>query len=285
MTFSMGRFANSFHLVKESFEVLKKDKEIMLFPIISILTFFVLCASLLIPFYPLLKKLAEGDTAVLTYYFYAGLFLFYILTYFVMIFFNTGLVTCANIRLNGGDPTFKDGVKNAAKHVREIFLWALISATVGILLKMASSRSKTPGKIATSLLGMAWNLLTFFIVPVLVFEDLGIIESVKRSGQLFVKTWGENFISKFSMGLFFTLLFLLGFIPIIISFLVMPLLAVPVLVLVILYWVLLGIVSSSLDGIFVTALYSYAKTGKVPSAYSPEVVKHAFTPKTSRVMI
>lgn len=282
-----GRFSRSFQLVKESFAVLKKDKEIMLFPIISSTVFILLFTSFLIPLFFLLKGMQAGDvTDIPTYYAYPVLFLLYLVSYFIVIFFNTGLITCAHIRLNGGDPTFGDGFRNAVKHIGEIFVWALVASTVGIILRIAFDRSHTLGRIVISIIGMAWNLLTFFIVPVLIFEDLSIMESIKKSGYLFKKTWGETVIGQFSMGLFFTILVFFGFIPLVISFFLGSVIAVVFgFAIMLLYWIFLGIVSSSLNGIFITALYNYANTGKIPSAYSSEIIENAFKPKISRGIV
>ncbi len=274
----MENFTRSFKLVKESFEVLKKDKEMMLFPIISGIVTILLFISFIIPIF----FISGTDTARrgTGNFYYFILFIYYILSYFIVIFFNTGLITCANIRLNGGDPTFSDGFNNAKKHIGKIFVWALISATVGLILRIIADRSETIGKIVIAIIGMAWSLITFFVVPVMVFENIGVMESIKKSGYLFKKTWGENVIGQFSMGLIFFILGIIGLIPLILSFLAgSPVIIISAVVLVIIYWVVLGIISSSLDGIFVTALYNYANTGKIPSAYSPEVLTNAFRPK------
>jgi len=202
------------------------------------------------------------------------------LSYFIVIFFNTGLITCANIRLNGGDPTFRDGFNNAKKHVGKIFVWALVSATIGLVLNLISERSGMLGKIAAALIGMAWSLLTFFVIPVMIFENIGVFESIKKSGHLFKKTWGENVIAQFSMGFIFAILGILGIIPIVISFLTGSFaIIILAFAITVVYWVILGIVSASLNGIFVAALYNYANTGKIPSAYSPEVIEGVFRPK------
>ncbi len=275
----LENFSRSFQLVKESFEVLKKDKEIMLFPVISAIVTVLLFISFIIPIFYLdfdtmPRRLFAGEFG------YLLIFIYYIISYFIVIFFNTGLITCAHIRLNGGDPTFSDGLNNARKHIGKIFIWALISATVGIILRAISDRSGTLGRIVAAIIGMAWSLLTFFVVPVLVLENTSVFESIKKSGYLFKRTWGENVIGQFSMGFIFFILGLIGIVPLGILFITgsfnMIILAFAMTVI---YWVVLGIVSASLDGIFVAALYNYANTGKIPSAYSPEVIKNAFQTK------
>ena len=283
----LKHFSHSWQLVKESFAVLKKDKEIMLFPIVSGILAVLAFLSLIVPFAVL--SFLSGDNAP-SPIFYLLLFVYYVITSFIIIFFNTGLITCANMRLNGKDPTFKDGIKSAWKHVGNIFVWSVISATVGLLLRMIVDRienserlgpfGKIVGMIFISILGMAWSFLTFFVIPVMICENKNAFASIKQSGSLFKKTWGENVIGQFSMGLIFGLLFLVGAGAVFLAFLSGSL---PVLVVVgglaLLYFVFLAILSTSLNGIFVAAMYSYAKTGKVPTAYSPELVKGAFRHK------
>ncbi len=277
----MEKFTHSFQLVKESFEVLKKDKEIMLFPLISAIVTVLLFISFLIPIFFL--KFGTESMQITGNFYYILLFIYYILSYFIVIFFNTGLITCANIRLNGGDPTFSDGFNNAKRHIGKIFVWALISATVGIVLRIIADRSDTLGRIVAAIIGMAWSLVTFFVIPVMIFENIGVFESIKKSGYLFKKTWGENVIGQFSIGFVFSILGVIGIIPLILSlFTGSFMIIIPVFVLMVIYWVVLGIVSASLDGIFVAALYNYANTGKIPSAYSPELIKNVFQPKSAQ---
>ncbi len=279
------RFSHSFKLVKESFAVLKKDKEIMLFPVISGLLTVMAFISLFVPF-----SFAFLGGEVSPSFFYLLLFSYYLITSFIVIFFNSGLITCAHMRLNGKDPTFKDGLKKAWKHIDQIFVWSLISATVGLILRLIIDKieeseklgpiGKIVGMIFIGLLGMAWSFLTFFVVPVMIFENKSVFASIKHSGSLFKKTWGENVIGQFSMGLVFLLLGLAGLGALVLAFLSGSLMVIVVVGgLTLLYWTLLAILSASLNGIFVAALYNYATTGKVPSAYSQELVKGAFRAK------
>ena len=274
----IGTFSRSFQLVKESFAVLKKDKEIMLFPIISSIVTILLFISFILPVY-FFTYIKIGEITN-NYLYYILFFIYYLLSYFIVIFFNTGLITCAHIKLNGGNPTFSDGFRNATKHIGKIFIWALISATVGLVLRTIADRSKVLGRIIIAVIGIVWSLLTFFVVPVMIFEDISVIQSIKKSGHLFEKTWGENVIGQFSMGFFFFILGLIGVVPLILSFSTGSfILTISALALMIIYWVILGIISSSLNGIFVTALYDYANTGKIPSIYSSEIIKNAFKPR------
>ncbi len=277
----MNTFGRSFQLVKESYSVLRKDKELMLYPLISGAVSLVLIGFLALGV--LSANLFGYMSSIIVY---PILFVYYLASYFVIIFFNTGLITCANIRMSGGDPKFRDGIDNAVKHLGKIFTWALVSATVGMILNALSRRSGLIGRIIIGLIGMAWNFLTFFVVPILVLENVSVTDSIKKSGALFKKTWGENVVGQFSMGFVFLLLGLLGLIPLALgifslmgaSYILIPLLFFGI---ALFYWVALAIVSSSLNGIFVTALYNYASKGVVPAGFSEETIKAAWKMKNA----
>tara|TARA_Y100000310_G_C20657382_1_gene802704 strand:+ start:42 stop:863 length:822 start_codon:yes stop_codon:yes gene_type:complete len=271
-----GSFSKSWILVKESYNVLKKDKELLLFPIMSGIFTIALLASFIVPIF---------FTGTFPFNSYLGLFIFYVLSYFIVIFFNSGLVICANIRLSGGDPTVKDGLKGAAKHIANILTWALIAATVGLILRILSDKAKDNifAQIVISLLGMAWSLLTFFVLPIMILENITPIDAIKKSASLFKRTWGETVAGNFTIGGIFFIAYLillaLGFG----SFFFLGLASLPFIGFLIIVFVFLIILSSTLNGIFITALYKYATTGEVPKAFSEDHVKHAFVSKNKNI--
>ncbi|MDY6796764.1 MAG: DUF6159 family protein [Actinomycetota bacterium] len=268
-------------IFKQSLGVLRQDKELVLFPIISGVTMLALLAALAVPTV-FLTGIAEGRAENSPWY-YVFFFVFYLVGYFVVIFFNTGLISCAHIRLNGGDPRFRDGLRFAADNLSRIAGWALISATVGMILQMIRERAGIFGRIFAGILGLAWNLVTFFVIPVIVFESRGVIDSIKGSASLFKRTWGENVVLRFSVSLILLLLGLVGVVPIVLAALTKTAaVIVPVVIVILLYWVALAILGASLNGIFAAALYNYAITGRVPSAYSPDVIAGAFAQRTGR---
>ncbi len=204
----MERIKRSWELVKASFEVLKQDKELILFPIVSGVIMFFVTLTFLIP--TLLGNVFDNlFTNGIPIFGYIVLFLFYLVQYTVVYYNSTALVGAAMIRLRGGDPTVKDGYKIASSHILPILGWALLSATVGLILNVFSNNSKNKGRgksFIASILGAAWNVLTFLVVPVLAVEGLGPIEAVKRSWELLKGTWGEQISGKLSIGLIFGLI-------------------------------------------------------------------------------
>jgi hypothetical protein len=214
------------------------------------------------------------------YAFYAALFFFYLISYAVVIFFNAGLITCAHIRLTGGDPSIHDGWENAVRHIRPIIAWALISATVGLILQIIADRAGAAGEVIRGIVGGLWSLITFFVIPVLVFEEKGVADAIKESWALFKRTWGENVIGQISLALPFVAIGALVIVAAVAVALVgNPVLAVAALVVAIILIAALGIVYTALHGIFVAALYVYAQSGEVPSGFQRGLVEGAFAPK------
>jgi len=188
----MGKFSHTWSLMGASWEVLKKDKEILIFPLISGICCLLVMASFAIPlvasdnWQPPGKEAATGELVE----YYAILFLFYFCNYFIIVFFNSAIIACAVIRMGGGDPTVADGFRAAFSRIGLIVGWALVSATVGIILRIIEDRSKFVGRIVAGLLGLAWSVVSFLVVPILVVEKKGPMTALKDSTVLLKKTWG-----------------------------------------------------------------------------------------------
>jgi len=274
----MGRLSQSVNLVKAAFSVLRKDKQLVFFPLISGFAFILILIAFIVPWVSLGILGINGISN--PYAFYPTLFLFYLISYAVAIFFNTGLITCAHIRLTGGDPSIRDGWKNAVRHIRPIIVWALISATVGLVLQIIADRAGVAGEVIRGIVGGLWSLVTFFVIPVLVFEEKGVADAVKESWGLFKRTWGENVIGQISLALPFVAIGALVIVAAVgVAFVGNPSLTVAALVGAIILIAVLGIVYTALHGIFVATLYVYAQSGQVPSGFQRGLVEGAFAPK------
>jgi hypothetical protein len=279
----MQRLANSWSLVKASWAVLRADKELIIFPIIAFIGSIIVTITFAVPMVitRMFDGLSDGRGGQVGLYLFS--FLFYLVQYTVVIFSNSALMGAATIRLKGGDPTVGDGLRIASQHFGSIVGYALISATVGMILRAIAERGII-GRIVSSLFGMAWNIITYLAVPVLVIENVGPIEAVKRSGALLKKTWGEQIAGNFGMGAVFGLIFLaliLLFVPVIVA--VASTQSVGLIIFVIVAYVLLmiglGLFSSALGGIYTAAVYQYATTGEAGEFFDANLVQNAFRTK------
>ena len=199
----MGKIERSWTLVKASWAVLRADKELIVFPVISSIVLMIVTASFFIPMF--LAGMFEGGREGIPVLGVVFGFAFYVVQYTIIFYCNSALVGAALIRLQGGDPTLADGFRIANQRFGSIVGYALVAATVGIILKSISRRGVV-GRIIAGVFGLAWNLATFLAVPVLVVEGIGPIEAVKRSTQLLKKTWGEQIVGNIGNGLVYGLM-------------------------------------------------------------------------------
>jgi len=276
-----GSFSNSWALVKASADVLKVDKELMVFPLLSGIATLLVMVSFIVPVAAAggLGFFAEGQG---TYLGYVVAFLFYLVQYTVVFFFNSALVAAALIRLDGGDPTVSDGLAVASKRMGSILGYAVLAATVGMVLKAISERLGFLGRLAVGLVGMAWTLATYLAVPILVTKDVGPLDAVKESAELFKRTWGEQVVGNFGMG---WVTVLAGFSWCLVSVLLVfvgaqlsPWGVAAAGVIAVAGFVFLALLASALKGVYTAALYRYASTGET-GAFSTDIVANAFRPK------
>ena len=277
------RMANGWNLAKQCWKVLMLDKELMVFPLISLIACGLILASFIAPLFAsgLLDPGPENE-AISEPVLMASFFAFYVIAYFIMIFFNSALIACAIIRFRGGDPTVMDGLRAAAARTPKILAWSLVSAVIGMILQAIEQRAGVVGKIVSGLLGAAWAIASYFAVPVLVMENLGPIDALKRSASVMKKTWGETLAAEFGM----FLLVLVACLPaVLLIFLGVASMGTSsaiggLLVVLGAIWLLTAILAgSTLDSILKAALYLYASEGKVPHNFDDRIAKAAFAPK------
>ncbi|MBN8742467.1 MAG: hypothetical protein BGP24_13740 [Lysobacterales bacterium 69-70] len=277
------KFRQSWALMKASAGVLSADKELLVFPALSALCCVIVAATFFVPaaFAGLFEHFSRDHIdpvlALLG-------FLFYLVQYFVIIFFNTALVGAAMIRLRGGDPTVADGFRIAMAKLPAILGYALISATVGLLLRALQERAGFIGRWVVGLIGAAWAVATFLVVPVLVNDDVGPVDAVKRSVGLLKKTWGENLVGNAGIGVVFGLLavavILTGAVLIgVAASLHSTPLIVTAIALTVAGLVVMSLIQAALTGIYAAAIYRYAEDGEVGAGFDRALVANAFRVK------
>ena len=276
----MGKISRTWSLMSDCWQMLRQDKSLLLFPLLSGICCLALLASFAVPLYATghwePPRSDAGSSQQVAYY--GTLFLFYVCNYFIIVFFNAGIVACATMRMGGGQPTIGDGFRAAAARLPVIIGWALVSATVGLILRIIEDRSEKIGRIVAGLLGMGWTVVSFLVVPILVVENKNPIAALKDSTVLLKKTWGEQLVSNFSFGMIFFLLGIPAFALILLGVFAGSMTAlVACITLAVLYLIVLALIQSALQSIFQAALYLYARDGQVPEGFRAEVLGGALS--------
>jgi hypothetical protein len=284
------RTSAGWNLSKQSWQVLKLDKELILFPLLSGIACLLVTASFAVPVLALVEvdsptsqttTAADSEispTDVLTF---IGALAYYVANYFVIIFFNSALIACALIRFKGGNPTLGDGFSAAFARLPQIFCWALVAGTVGMLLRILQSNTENRlSRFLISLLGLAWSSATYFVVPVIVVEKLGPLAAGKRSLEILRSTWGESLGARFGTGCIVALMMLVSFVPVIVGFVCwgigLPVVGIPLVLAGLGMVMTVVLISSALESIILAALYLYAAEGRIPDQFQGDAIQTAF---------
>lgn len=282
------KIENSWKLAKECWRVLMLDKEMLAFPALSTFTVIVVMGIIAYPLWVAgffdhapatnVEEVKIFHLSMLIKYAALTIIPSYII-YLIMTFYNAGLITCAFIRLCGDDPILADGFHIAWRRLPQIFTWSILGATVGLLLRMIKGENSLIRNLFSGALGLGWRVASFFTIPVIVAEEKGAIDALKRSGQLVKKNWGEALT--FEVGL--SVLAYPVMLPVIgmfsISFYVWnisPVLGGSILILAGVYTFITSLIFSTLDAIAKAALYMFASGDQMPENFNSEILQTMF---------
>lgn len=284
----------SWEFAKISYGILWDHKSLIIFPLVSTIAAALVTASFLVPLWTtgtlemwmefMNSESATQATTGDQIWMYTVLFLFYFCSYFVIVFFNAGLTACAMKVVSGEPPSIGYGFSMAAKRLPQILAWALLSAVIGVVLKIIENMNEHAGRWVAALLGSAWTALTYFVVPVLVMDGVGPIMAIKLSLGTLKGTWGEALIGRFSLGLL-SFLIMLPFLIIVGVMVAMAfvsgnmtnmILAITLGVAIV---IIVSAFNSAADVVFKALLYNYATGRSVPSEVDTSNFAAAFAPK------
>jgi hypothetical protein len=267
----MERIQRGFRLARASFEVLRADRGLLLLPLLSFVAIAVIAAVYAGGVWAV-TGFGRGTSP-------AWFIPLYFIASFIAIFSNAAVVATANLQLQGGHPTLGDGIHVATGRLNKLFAWSLITTTVGLIVRALEQRGGIFGRLIWSLVGMTWSVVTFLVVPVLLFEDLSVTDSVKRSGQLFRQRWGEQLIGNGTIGLAVLLAGLVAVVPVGLLFALSPVVGI---IAAVVCFGGLAAVSAALSGIFNAALYRYVTTGSAGGAFSIDDLQGSFKTRPGR---
>lgn len=285
----MGKLSRSWSLVTSSWQVLRHDKELLVLPAMSAVVA-VICVA---PFFGAAiltsptSSVGPDEPVGFSPAAYVLMFIGYLVGSYVTIFFQSALIHAANERLSGGAPTLGSALAGAYARAGHILPWALLSATVSVVLRAVQERTGLLGRLVVGLVGMAWTLVTFLVLPILVIEGTGVKDALTRSAAAFKRTWGENVVGNAGIGLVGMLAMFGGVLvcaPIIVLGVQSDLIVVTStgVAMAVIWVILVSVGSAALSGVFQTALYRYAVLGEESHGFSADQIHGAFRPKGSR---
>jgi hypothetical protein len=273
----MGRFQNSIALAKSSWDVLRENKHLTLLPLMSFAATLVLAVAVLLPI-GLIVRDGSGDYSGSKPLVWILGFIGVVALTYIVVFFNAALVFAANRRFQDEPVEISDAIHASVERSHVLLPWALVSATVSVALRAIEQRGGILGRIIGSIAGVAWSVVTFLVLPVLVFEGLGPIAAVKRSGELFKRTWGENLVTNAGIGIVGMIAMLVGAVPLVVFLAIGGPVAFVGIGLFVVWVIAVGLVSSTLTGIFQVALYRFATGAPVPG-FEPAQLEGSFRPR------
>jgi hypothetical protein len=266
----------SWEIAKRSWAVLRSDRSLAWFPVLSSLASLLILGVLAGVIAAIGGDNRNGDGFQLGAVGYVLIAVAYVAVVFAGTYFLAALVAGADQRLRGEHATVESSLRMANARLHRLLPWALVSGTVSIVLRALEQRGIV-GRLVGSLLGMAWSLLTFLTVPVLVLENVGVGDALRRSKELFTRTWGENVVGQAGVGLVGMFAVIPGVALVAIGAATGSIVGVVALGGIGVGWILVTmIVLAALSGIYRTALYHYAATGTIPAAFEGTDLTGAF---------
>ena len=262
-------------MFKASLRVLSTRKELVLFPVLSGIATLIVAAGFAVPALLASRTSIEAGNSLRPVS-YVLFFFGYLVLAYIAIFFQAALISQADIALRGGDPSVAGGIAVARSKAGAILPWALLSATVSLVLRSLEDRAGVVGRFAIGLVGLAWSLVTYLVVPILVLENVTVGAAIRGSSALFKRTWGENVVGNAGVGLVSFLAAIPGAAVFAIGVSSGGAAGVGLMVLGGAWLVLVAVVSSALSGIYQTALYRYAASGSVAPAFADANLSQAF---------
>ena len=268
-----GRISNAWSLAKSSWAVLQHDRELAWLPVIGGFAALVVGGLFFGPVVAMLG--GTEDNAIPAAGYLLG-FLGYVAVATVFFVARAAVIHGANLRMDGGDPTVPGSLRGASAHWPAVAGFAAISVTVGLILQAIRENGGIVGAIVSFIGDVAWEVLTYLVLPVIVIEGVGTVQGIKDSGALVRRTWGEQVTANVGFGLLNLVLVLPAFALV---FLVAPAggaVAVVAIVVGVLWFVGVSAMVATLTGIFQTALYRQATGRSVPVEFDATQLRRSF---------
>lgn len=278
----LERFRRGVKLVQASWGVLRQDRELLFLPVLSALAAITMLAAAFFGLFwdDIAARQDPGPPGVGTWIVMSAVV--YALSY-SSIFFNVALICGADERMEGGDPTLGSSLREATQYARAIAPWAAITVVVSTVLNAIEEHGGLVGEIVAAVLNVAWGLVTFLVLPVMVMEGVGVRQAMRRSKDLFKRTWGETVSGNVGMSLVTFLAMLPAVLVVMLSIAANdPAILTGGIAVAVLWMALVVVVMSALNAVFRVVLYRWVTDGEAPAEFADVDLEHVFPPKGRR---
>ena len=281
----MERFKRGWKLSKQSWAVVKSDKSLVAFPIISV---FAAIITMIIFFGGgAAMAAATGSPWGALPLVIIGAYLLTV----VGVFTSVALASCATEALEGRDTTVGQGISAARGRMKLIFAWAAVALFVGVLISIIQGLlEEVVGGLASAIIGgiagVVWAVATFFVIPVIALDGLGPKEAIKTSAHVVKERWGEGVVGSSAIGLITLFVAILpAFAIMFLGFVLLGSSAVGgglLITIGVLVFVIALLFQTTIMAVFRVALYRYATEDQVLAGFDREALESAFVPKKKR---
>ena len=280
---SGGRFRRGLRLVGIGFTMARDEPGLMMVPAVAFVVQLLICGLGFLVLWPSLHALntTDGQSAHFSAEQWLVGVVVGVLVMFVSVVSHATIIARVMARFHGQSVTNAQAARAALTKSPQLLGWAFINYVVISILRNIGNRGIL-GFLVGALLRAGWMLASFFVVPVILFEDKGAIASIKRSVELCRARWGENIVGNGALGI-------IAFVAIIVDVLVSvvlgsvfaPLGAVVGIVGLAAILLVLTVATAAFDA----ALYWYAVTNQSPGQYSVGDLQSAYRQKGRRTGI
>lgn len=275
-----NQIQRGWELTKQSLPVLKANKRILIFPIISSIGCLIIFSVIAAPLWHIESNFLQSshESPLLIALAIIALLAVLFVCNLIVIYCNAALIASIANYFQTKKLSLSYGLKAAKKCFPNIILWTLFNTTIGFILRTFQSRLGQITAIASILLGIAWSIISYFVVPILVLENISPIKAIKRSSHTLHKTWGSSLISNIRLGLIVFVARLIAFIPLAIMIYIGGTTNVLIgFIICVVLMFILTIISSATNNILRTVLYLYSVDNNIELPYNTETIKNAFS--------
>ncbi len=275
-----GKASRGLRLVGIGFTMARDEPGLMMVPVLAFLIQLVILGIGTLVLLPTLRSMHanEGQRVHLTAGQWGVLALVGVLVMFVSVVSHATIIARVMARFHGQSVTNVQAARAALTKTPQLLAWAFINYVVISILRGIGNRGIL-GAVVGVLLRAGWMLASFFVVPVILFEDKGAVAAIKRSVELCRARWGENIVGNGALGLIaFAAILLDVAVAVVLGLVFAPLGAVVGVIGLAAILLVLTVATAA----FNAALYWYAVTDQSPGQYSVGDLQSAYRQKGRR---